>query len=62
MRRYRYRTSVLVGSWRPSRAKAIEDAIKAHQARLQAESSNGLEWIVPGSIEEESEPARSKQV
>ena len=51
-RRYRYRTTVLVGSWRPSRALAIEDAINAKQAAADARSDNGIKWIVPGQIEE----------
>ena len=51
-RRYRYRTSVLVGSWRPSRELAIDDAIKAKQAARESEGANGISWIVPGRIEE----------
>ena len=61
MRRYRYRTSVLVGSWRGTRERAIEDAINAKQAVREADSGNGLEWVVPGSIEEaEGEQSRSE--
>ena len=51
-RRYRYRTPVLVGSWRPSRELAIEDAISAKQAARGDEESSGFTWIVPGQIEE----------
>ena len=51
-RRYRYRTSVLVGSWRPSRELAIDDAIKAKQAAPESDGPNGISWIVPGRIEE----------
>ena len=51
-RRYRYRTPVLVGSWRPSRELAIEDAINANQAAREGEESSGFQWIVPGDIEE----------
>ena len=49
-RNYRYRTTVLVGSWRPSREAAIADAIKAKQAARDGE--NEVNWIVPGKIEE----------
>ena len=51
-RLYRYRTPVLVGSWRPSRELAIEDAIRAKQASREDEESSGFKWIVPGEIEE----------
>lgn len=51
-RRYRYRTTVLVGSWRPSRELAIDDAIKAKQAAPESDGPNGISWIVPGRIEE----------
>ena len=51
-RRYRYRTTVLVGSWRPSREAAIDDAIKAKQAARESDGPNGISWIVPGRIEE----------
>ena len=50
--RYRYRTTVLVGSWRPSREAAIADAIKAKQAAREDEEPSGFKWIVPGKIEE----------
>jgi hypothetical protein len=49
-RNYRYRTTVLVGSWRPTREAAIEDAIKAKQAARGDEDE--VNWIVPGKIEE----------
>lgn len=52
MTRYRYRTSVLVGSWRPSREAAVEDAINAKQAAREDEAPSGFKWIVPGEIEE----------
>ena len=50
--RYRYRTAVLVGSWRGSRELAIEDAINAKQAAADSRGDNGIKWIVPGQIEE----------
>ena len=49
-RNYRYRTTVLVGSWRSTREAAIEDAIKARQAARGDEDQ--VDWIVPGKIEE----------
>ena len=49
-RNYRYRTTVLVGSWRPTREAAIADAIKAKQAARGDEDE--INWIVPGKIEE----------
>jgi hypothetical protein len=51
-RRFRYRTTVLVGSWRPSFEQAIEDAINAKQAARENSGPNGIKWIVPGQIEE----------
>ena len=50
-RNYRYRTAVLVGSWRPTREAAIADAIKAKQASAGSEGDE-ISWIVPGKIEE----------
>ncbi len=52
VRRYRYRTAVLVGRWRRSRELAIEDAIVAKQARRELGEPGGVNWIVPGQIEE----------
>ena len=51
-RNYRYRTAVLVGSWRASREAAIADAIKAKQAAPGDEDPSAINWIVPGKIEE----------
>ena len=51
-RRFRYRTTVLVGSWRSSFEQAIEDAIKAKQAARETALPDGIKWIVPGLIEE----------
>lgn len=53
-RRYRYRTKVLVGSWRNTRQQAVEDALKAGQARLgDGEGDTAtIEWIIKGFIEE----------
>ena len=51
-RQFRYRTSVLVGSWRQSREAAIEDAVKAKQAAREDADQAAIKWIVPGKIEE----------
>jgi hypothetical protein len=51
--RYRYRTSVLAGSWRESRADALRDALKAHQALADPSAPEGIRWLVHGEIEEE---------
>ena len=47
---YRYRTPVLVGPWRRQSDMALEDAVKAGQAR--SDDSGGLNWLVNGGIEE----------
>jgi hypothetical protein len=54
MRRYRYRTCVLVGSWREARDAAVADAIRSRQARPGA-GVGGLIWLVPGRIEDSPE-------
>ena len=51
-RRYRYRTSVLVGQWRRTREQAAQDAVTAKQARRESHGPDRLQWIVPGTIEE----------
>ena len=51
VRRFRYRTTVLVGRWRLSRGAAIDDAIAAKQAFL--DEASVVTWIVPGRIEED---------
>src|SRR5262245_57922501 len=53
MARFRYRTPVLTGQWRDSRAAALRDAIKAKQARVAADEPDGVHWLVPGGIEED---------
>jgi hypothetical protein len=50
MRRYRYRTAVLVGPWRLTRGEAVRDAIGSRQARA-VEAEESLLWLVPGEIE-----------
>jgi hypothetical protein len=46
---YRYRTRVLTGAWRLTVGEALDDAIKAGQAR--AEPNGEIRWIVSGKIE-----------
>jgi hypothetical protein len=53
--RYRYRTPVLTGRWRDSRAAALRDAVAANQAREDPNEPLGIRWLVPGGIEEDSE-------
>jgi hypothetical protein len=52
--RYRYRTPVLTGPWRDSRAAALRDAVGAKQARIDDSFPDGVHWLVPGEIEEEA--------
>jgi hypothetical protein len=55
VRRYRYRTPALTGPWRDCAEDALRDAVSAKQAVVQAGQSDGVRWIVPGTIEEESD-------
>jgi hypothetical protein len=48
---YRYRTATLLGPWRDTAEAAVQDAIRAKQARRD-EQGTGWHWVVPGSIEE----------
>jgi hypothetical protein len=48
---YRYRTATLLGAWRSTAEAAVQDAIRAKQARRD-EEGDGWHWIVPGSIEQ----------
>lgn len=52
MPRYRYRTSVLTGPWRDTELEAVNDAVRAKQAVNDASRTSGIEWTVPGKIEE----------
>ena len=54
MRRYRYRTSALAGPWRSSPKAALRDAIAARQVRHDEGAEDGLVWVVPGKIEQQS--------
>jgi hypothetical protein len=57
MNAFRYRTKTLLGPWRNSNDAAVQDAIRAKQARPDEEGS-GWHWVVPGSIEERQEAPR----
>lgn len=50
MDRYRYRTGALVGPWRDTPFEAAEDAIRARQAKREAQGEP-LRWLVCGEIE-----------
>ena len=50
---YRYRTCVLAGPWRSSRAEAVRDARRAGQA--DPRRVDRLSWRVPGEIEKKEE-------
>ncbi len=54
MVRYRYRTAALVGPWRDTAERALADAMRSKQARL--EEGGELVWLVPGRIECDEEP------
>jgi hypothetical protein len=63
VRRYRYRTPALTGPWRDSPGEAARDAVRAKQAQVDDDQPSGVEWIVPGRIEErnnEEAPSRAK--
>jgi hypothetical protein len=55
---YRYRTAALAGRWRATRAEAARDAITSKQADPAPDQPDGLEWRVPGEIEEKVEAHR----
>jgi hypothetical protein len=52
---YRYRTEILVGPWRESRAEAERDAVAAGQAMPDPEAEAGIVWRLPGEIEEKDQ-------
>ena len=51
MNSFRYRTKTLLGSWRETFDAAVQDAIRAKQAREEDEGS-GWHWVIDGTIEE----------
>ena len=54
--RYRYRNKVLVGKWFENRQDAINDALRAGQARRTEDGQ--IDWIDHGSLEEETGEVR----
>lgn len=46
---YRYRTKTLTGPWQTTFGAAIDDAIRAGQARVDL--SGEFHWVIPGRIE-----------
>jgi len=46
---YRYKTKTLTGPWAPTIGAAIDDAIRAGQARV--DPSGQVVWVTPGEIE-----------
>lgn len=54
MNSFRYRTKTLLGPWRTNEDAAVQDAIRAKQARRD-EEGEGWHWVVPGAIEEREE-------
>lgn len=58
MNSFRYRTKTLLGSWRESFDAAVQDAIRAKQAR-EDEEGPGWHWVIDGTIEEREEVARN---
>ena len=51
MTRYRYRTFVVVGPWRPSRRDAMADAVRNGFAQWLGPPWQELKWRFPGEIE-----------
>ena len=65
MRRYRYRTPVVLGRWHETYEAARNDAIRTGLAVLARREPGGLRWCLPGEIEEEpsapeADPLRAK--
>ena len=46
---YRYRTLVLIGPWRRTCERALQDAAAAGQVERREDGS--LDWIIPGDIQ-----------
>lgn len=55
MVQYRYRTATIFGRWRPTRAKAREDAVRVRLAEPVRRKPASLLWLVPGEIEADGE-------
>ncbi len=48
---FRYRTALFVGAWRDHSEEAIDDAVRAGQARRGAPDRLVIRWLVKGRIE-----------
>lgn len=48
---YRYRTALLVGAWRDHPEEAVDDAVRAGQARRGGPDRLAIRWLVKGMIE-----------
>ena len=60
--RYRFRTAALAGPWRETREAALLDAVQAGQALADESGVDGLQWRLPGTIEEgRRDPERDEQ-
>jgi len=51
MIQHRFRTTALVGEWRPTRKEACQDALKTGLMRPDDDEPDGMRWAVPGVIE-----------
>jgi hypothetical protein len=58
MNSFRYHTKTLLGPWRSTAEAAIQDAVRAKQARRD-DDGEGWHWVVPGAIEERAEAVHS---
>jgi hypothetical protein len=56
MNSFRYRTKTLLGPWRTTFDAAVQDAIRAKQARRDEEGT-GWHWVIEGAIEERRDAA-----
>ncbi len=51
MTQHRFRTTAIIGEWRPTREEACQDALKAGLARADQREPDGVSWNVPLEIE-----------
>ena len=56
MTQHRFRTTALVGEWRPTYRQACQDALRAKQARPDERGPDNMTWAVPGEIEGDLPP------
>jgi hypothetical protein len=55
MKRYRYRSLVLLGPWRASRRDALADAVRSGLAAWTGAPWDEVKWRFQGEIEESDE-------